>query len=278
MSRLCVVTAYYNPCGYSNRYDNYRCFADALSEQRVPLVTVEVAARKFVLPDAIHLVSDSVLWHKEAAINVGIRSVWSEYDAVAWVDADIIFADDGWVDTTLAALKKSPVVQPWYTAYRKNAGGGVHKQEHSLAVDMSATPGFAWAATSNYLKQLRGLYDATIIGGGDRVNAYAFYRDTRVMLPWACGEQYGINTWLRKTAHFSQVPAVPVAGDITHLYHGERTNRRYLQRHQELDALGYNAAKHIRRQENGLLGWTAEAPQKLVKHVAKYFWDRKEDG
>lgn len=69
-------------------------------------------------------------------------------------------------------------------------------------------------------------------------------------------------------------------GEVVHLYHGTRENRRYQSRYRYLADHGFDPATDIERDESGLLRWTDRALREkptMVRQVAGYFLERRED-
>jgi hypothetical protein len=110
---LSAITSYFNPVGYTHRLENYRLFRKHLA---VPLVTVELSFNgRFELTreDADILVQirgSHVMWQKERLLNTGIKWVPSACDKIAWLDCDIIFGSDEWVDRAIRALDEFSLV------------------------------------------------------------------------------------------------------------------------------------------------------------------------
>ncbi|RPI03272.1 MAG: hypothetical protein EHM71_14720, partial [Zetaproteobacteria bacterium] len=110
---LWAITSYFNPVGYRRRLANYRVFRRHLA---VPLVTVELAFDgRFQLQPAdaeilIQRRGGAVLWQKERLLNVAVKSLPDSCAKVAWVDCDIVFANQEWVDRASTALEAVPLV------------------------------------------------------------------------------------------------------------------------------------------------------------------------
>ena len=83
---------------------------------KVPLVAVELSFdEKFQLAsgDADILVqvhSPSILWQKERLLNVALKSLPTVCDKVAWLDCDILFENDDWVERASRALDEFALV------------------------------------------------------------------------------------------------------------------------------------------------------------------------
>ena len=118
MPQLYAITTVYNPAGYESRFRLYREFAKRLEKSEVALYTVELAAgdQDFAVTDPedpchIRLRSPHALWYKENLINIAIGRLPSDWEYVAWLDADIQFLRPDWVTQTIAELQRRAFVQ-----------------------------------------------------------------------------------------------------------------------------------------------------------------------
>lgn len=194
---LWAITSFFNPAGFQRRLVNFRIFREALG---VPLVAVELSfGRPFELrPDdadiVVQLHGGDVLWQKERLLNIAVEQLPSDCRYVAWVDADVIFADPNWHADACNILERFPSAHlfrasfdlaPDYPETRdlarcEPAGhslgflvGGLGHQ-HLLTSEVyrfarrgSLRSGMAWGARADLVRE-HGIYDACIIGGGDR--------------------------------------------------------------------------------------------------------------
>jgi len=194
-----VVTTFFNPCGSPSRNGHLPVFYEGMRLSGVPLLTVEVAIGSQEYAKAVggygevlRMRCRDVLWHKESALNAGIRQLaGAGYDKIAWVDADVLFDDPrDWAWRVAAALDDVPVCQAFshalqgVTVSRRRPGIGAMYyrlmarraivqppvlpcMRHPFGLPLGLT-GFAWAARAEVLKQVP-LYDRAIVGGADRL-------------------------------------------------------------------------------------------------------------
>jgi len=149
-----------NPCLYKRRYSLASDFLNR-SYPNVILYLVEIIYNNQVpgiseTGNPRHLqifTSGPPLWHKENAINIGIKKLLPpEWKAVAWIDADIEFENVHWAEDTLKLLNSSnPIVCQLFS--------------HALDLDINEDPmtifqGFGY---QSYLGKIHGkgglLYD-----------------------------------------------------------------------------------------------------------------------
>jgi hypothetical protein len=212
---LWAVTSYFNPMGYERRRRNFVTFRERL---RLPLLTVQWSQEgNFELGEGdtdvlVSLSGGDLMWQKERLLNVAVAALPQECDAVAWLDCDIVFEDDAWIDQLRSGLDRAPVVQLFSSVVHdapragdpplltrdslvavRTCEGARGLRERICAQEMpprNATPrqeaearerrrlatrptsGHAWAATRALLASHR-LYDACICGTGDMAIALA---------------------------------------------------------------------------------------------------------
>ena len=303
-----AITCYFNPAGYRRRLDNYRIFRQRL---KVPLVAVELSFdKKFQLASGdadilVQLHSSAVLWQKERLLNVALKSLPDVCDKVAWLDCDILFESEDWAERAIRALdefallhlfrerKELPMDFTPDTAGSSKATleaqslvyqlaiGGITTQEISVPTSplKGSTCGLAWASRRDILAE-HGLYDACIVGGGDKailsaaLGLFDDFAQTREMNPRRT-EHY--LAWAkpyfnRVRGHVGSVP-----GRVFHLWHGDLNNRRLLERNRLFAQFDFDPASDIALDENGCWGWNSDKTE-MHAFVRQYFESRKEDG
>ena len=118
--RLYVVVPYFNFVNYSSGLTNLNLFIQTMSlYKNVDIVLVE-GYNKEQLPDMsdsvykhIKLHIKDVLWVKENLINIGFKSLPSDWKYGAWIDRDIIFCNPKWVEQSIEKLQTYDLIQPW---------------------------------------------------------------------------------------------------------------------------------------------------------------------
>ncbi len=111
---LWTATTFFNPLGWRRRTENYRSFRARIG---TPLLTVEWhPSGHFILEDndadlIIRVSGGDLLWQKERLLNIAFEHIPEAAEAIAWVDADVVFADPNWAERTMAMLDEHDVVQ-----------------------------------------------------------------------------------------------------------------------------------------------------------------------
>jgi hypothetical protein len=308
-SPLWVITSYFNPARYRRRLLNYRRFRERL---RAPLVTVEMSTGDpFALGrgDAdrlIQVAGGDVMWQKERLINHALSSLPRHCRYVAWVDADLLFTADAWIADVEAALDRVAIVQPfasvahappdtarapgaphtgWLTQPSVGAAiaAGVPLRDILRGVlsrtGGSAASGMAWAARRDVIDR-HGLFDASIVGGGDTALVCAAFG-----MPELAMELHEMNGRQREVYRawagpfFASVRGAVghTAGRVVHLWHGDLGDRRPAARHLGLRPYDFDPSRDIAVGDRGAWRWASDKPG-LHAYLRDYFASRHEDG
>lgn len=286
--KLAIITPFYNPCGYSRIRNNHFEFAQQFEAwgMRENLFTIEL-----ILDEDEGVGADMVyhgerpkhcLWQKETMINAAVSQLHTDYDAVAWIDGDIIFEDASWVKKLEAKLQTHRIVQLFEYAdllgpdrnpilHRK----GVVACKHQ-GTNAQGAWGMAWAARRDAFVSLPWMF---IAGGGDVYAAKAFMGMTLPSFGHASNLTREYKAWAsqQKVRTMKEVSYVPQR--IAHLFHGQRANRRYMYRDTLLQRHRFEPHKDVIRDAQNAFAtnsWS-HTESALSREVRTWFTQRKED-
>lgn len=306
MEEFCAITVFFNPAGFKSLLNNYFVFAEQLKRQNVKLITIECAfdGGEYYIPEGenVHrLKSNSVMWQKERLINYGVSKLPPECKYYAWIDCDVIFHDENWMNLAVEKLQTADVIQLFKKVYYMPQGMAkydgtkvpfmqsvawqyrIHKNwlARRKNGDLSfSVPGFAWACRRELFNNINGqdgIYDKNIIGSGDTFLVDCFLNSWDIhgfsskfndnmkqdLMNWCSGIQ----------AKQPILDYIPV--DISHLWHGSLKNRKYMDRHDVILKYNYNPQEDIKL-ENDVYEWNSDKPE-MHNDIRQYFFDRKED-
>jgi hypothetical protein len=266
-----AVTSFFNPAHYATRIENYYLFRRRLT---VPLVTVELSdGPDFQLQagDADMLIrrqSRDVMWQKERLLNIAIQSVPKDCDMIVWLDCDVVFQDNDWPERTRRELQRCRIVQPFRVLYDVPTARNpesltqtefIHKRSsYASALKAGVEPeslvapgactrahvstGHAWAMRRDLIAR-HGLYDARIIGGGDKciLCAARGELDVVAMAHEMNSEQRAhFEDWANPFLATVRARVGDVDGVLYHLSHGDLEARGTRRRHAELSSHGFD--------------------------------------
>jgi len=306
MNDLTVVTCLFNPNRFNSRIRLYKEFAAYIKQFGCRLVTVEVALgeRPFeTTPDAdtIQLRTKSELWHKERALNIGIRHAIAtnpNTKYIAWIDADVSFSIQNWVNETVHALQHYQVVQMfgqavylnqfeevlWFcpSALKVFVDKGFH-QIPPIQTEYIARghPGLAWACTVDAWQNLEGLLDTCVSGSGDTLMAWALRGRWDGYLPpdpLSPGYVAAIKTWARRCDLHIRQNIGYVKGACLHHWHGASEQRGYQKRWEIISFHKFNPETDLVVGESGLYEWRTGHKPHLEHDLRLSSSMRNEDG
>ena len=301
------ITAYFNPAGYRRRLRNYRVFRRRLA---VPLVAVELSFDgRFELGagDAdvlVQLHGGDVMWQKERLLNLALPHLPRACDAVAWLDGDVVFDRRDWAADARRALEHLTLVQLFERRYdlppdahletlpsgdteptafsivdRLTTGhlGEEGLRGNELVRRYRSCTGLAWATRREVLAT-HGLYDATIVGSGDKAITFAALGRpdaATVALEMNARRAEHYRAWSAPFGAAVQRRVGHIPGRIYHLWHGDLADRGYTHRHGLLD--DFDPFTDIALDAQGAWRWSSKKPA-LHAALRRYFESRREDG
>ena len=303
-----IVTSFFNPCHYSTKKINFELFASRVRAIGAQLLVIEMAQNEdeFELSEnhyVLRVRGDCLMWQKERMLNIAIAKLPSSCTKVAWIDCDILFEYDEWLDRTSQALEHHAVVQPYescvrlprgQTRYLGAAQDGEKETESFAAVierdrmlarnavyKAHGHTGFAWAARRELLDTC-GLYDACLTGSSDHLMAHVFAGtlDSRC-IPAMIGTdtKYAnhFGRWAVNMHNLCLGSLGHIPGRVLHLWHGSLADRRYFTRNQDFKKFDFDPDRHLRQGDSGLWEW-AEASELIRAWSSDLFYSRNEDG
>ena len=307
-ANLWAITCYFNPVGYRRRLENYYIFRQRL---KVPLVTVELSCdEKFQLgsSDADILVqvhSPAILWQKERLLNVALGSLPDGCDKVAWLDCDVLFENDDWVERSSRALDEFSLLhlfqerielpmdftpnkpdscvaaQKTQSVVYQLAAGEIAAEEACLpgGVPRGSTCGLAWASRRDLLSKY-GLYDACIVGSGNIAifsAAVGLFDQFAKTVEMNERRMKHYQAWARPFFNRIRGRVGYIPGRVFHLWHGDLSNRGYPKRHGLFARFDFDPFTDIAVDPNGCWRWNSKKTE-MQEFVRHYFKSRKEDG
>jgi hypothetical protein len=291
---LAVITSYFNFAGWKSIEHNYLRFTKEMEWWGVPYFAAEIAVSSeknknasFLTPAYITVAirpeeKQYILWQKEQLLNLIVQNLPSRYDAIAWIDADVIFTDRYWYQRTIDALATKPVVQMYRQWHFSGSDGELCLSGHSVGENGEfyrkgkGHPGGAWAAR----RGLFPLYPFHVLGGGDTLAVESWLNIEKSYLQKQMSPDWLANykPWYEHQHRLVNGEIGMLRSDALHLYHGSRNNRLYSTRSRWLQEANYSPKDHANLADNGLVQWTSQVPEQLKSRVYQYLTlDRKED-
>jgi hypothetical protein len=311
MQPLYVVTMVSNPVRYKSRYRLYSEFREYMRRAGVTLLTVEVAFgdRPHEVTQAgdpwdVQLRTWDELWHKESAINAGVRHLSRQvpdWQYVAWVDADVTFARPDWAAETVQQLQHYQVVQMFSHAHDLGPDhavfdtypGFVWSYHQNLPREWGGQqyagrknnwhPGYAWAARREAFDALGGLMDEAILGSCDQHMACALIGEGRASINPKMHPNYlgVVDRWQARAEKYVRRDIGYVPGSLLHYWHGRKAQRGYLDRWKILRDAQFDPFFDLKADAQGLHQLVDHGDARSIRlrdQIRTYFRSRQEDG
>jgi hypothetical protein len=218
---------------------------------------------------------------------MGAKELPKKWKYMAWIDADLSFLNQNWVQDTIHELQEADMVQLWRSAVNLGPHGETVKVDKSFAYMFieSGTqwvpsdkygfwhPGYAWACTRSAYEKMGGLVDWAILGSGDRHMAMALAGLAEKSCPGNVHPNYMIllKVFQNRIRHFK---TSWVDGTIVHYWHGSFADRRYKERWDILTKNNFDPFQDIGLSDKGLMQLTQDG-QRFETFLEDYFVGRK---
>lgn len=296
--KLHVIAVLSNYCNYKRRLNLFREFIERMEKnQNVNLYIVELAygnqdykVTESNNPMHLQLRSNSLIFHKENMINLGVQKLLpQEWKAMAWIDADIEFMDPNWATDTLKTLTKFDVVQLFYKCDFLDQNCNVSQEFYSYGSKYCNGDrfehgkgyyywhsGFAWACRRDFYDLTNGLYDKGILGSGDYIMSQVYLGRIANADKTLKGFENDIKKYGEPLKNYD-VKVGYIKSTIRHFFHGQRVNRKYVERNVILKDNKYNPDVHLCYDSNGVLEYTEFVTDSFKNGIINYFVERNED-
>lgn len=229
-------------------------------------------------------ITRSILWHKEALINIGYA--WARDNGhlddgkVMWIDSGCYLGPDDAYAKVAATLDDKQIIQAFHRIHYHEQDGSVKTVARGMIQSkyhppfIRRAPGGAWAAVSGFF-EAGGLYPYAIMGGGDSVLTAAVAGINWIQ-PLSSYARTALMSYVRKMRRFQA--HLGYASDVTfhHLWHMPPILAQIRARHGILVKHRFSPARDIVL-ENGILEWSPHALKtkpRLIKDVADYIKQR----
>lgn len=284
--KMACITCFFDWAANPWLAHNHEIFRQHWEQSGIPLYTVALHRKsdRLQLADHQNLMRVQVrdpLFHKESALNYAVKNLPADYQVILYVDADMLIQD-------YSALDQIPKLLAGNTR-AVQAIGTVHYRGHDNRLTETRTAynpairlgfyGAAWAYRREFFDVHGGFYTSYPLGGLDTCALIAAYNDAhnprrrsfwKILPPHISRDA---KAWCEvKGKYFGgQVQVLNVEAD--HLWHGDLSNRKYVDRHRILRNVPPSCFKKDR---NGFVEFE-QLPVRARQQIQSYWKDRKPD-
>lgn len=254
---LIAIIPFYNFSKSSIFVENHLRMIDNLERQKVPHFTIEVGYKgEYSLPNSentLQLPTNSILWHKESLINLGVDLMKDQYPYVAWIDSGLLL-DNGWAEKTLEKLEECDIIQCFSEGIYWKKDQTIQRTCLSQAKNGPLVGGISpGGAIASHVRlfDLVALYDKCVVGGGDAIFMESFFNPRYIVGAEKLEED--TKKWTNEIqSHNFRLGYIE--GNFYHLWHGEIKNRQYRRRHEILKKYDFDPNSDVILKD-GILEW-----------------------
>jgi hypothetical protein len=291
---LYVILPYFNFCGFKSRR---RLFIDFVERNKdlkgVRFVVSEVLGSaplpKLSVWKHIKTSTKCQVWLKESIINMASTHLPKDWKYLAWIDADILFLNQNWVQDTKEILEYYDIAQLFQTAVNMGPRGEAMKTDKSFGYMHSRSgtpytasdkygfwhPGYAWACTRSAWGKMGCLLDWAILGSADRHMALAWIGQVETSCPGNVHTNY-TKMLLEFQKKCKGLRIGNIDGTILHEWHGRLEDRKYKERWDILTRHQFDPLSDLGLSKDGIIQLVKNGVRMQVE-LDSYFLGRKED-
>jgi hypothetical protein len=278
---MAVCLVLFNPSNSKRMIMNYFYMLEKLKLAGIPTYSLELLFEDRLpeIQNAFHVRSDSYLFHKERLCRILEKKIPSKFTKICFIDADVLFDNPKWYNDTSKLLDTYEIVQPfsvasWLDLTYKNTTIerlSVAFMDKTKRYNSNYHPGFAWAFQRAWYNRI-GFYDFAVTGSGDTLSAAAWLGVDFPPGYLKQAYQTSYDAYKKKVVVLPKLCAAP--GKLYHLWHGNRSNRKYIARHEYLNDI-QDVCDVLATNRDDVFELTN---RKLNADMKRYFDEREDDG
>ena len=232
----------------------------------------------------------NMFWAKENLINIAINNLPIDWEYAVWIDRDVLFESNLWIDESIEKLKSADIIQTWNKLFYLNKNNEIIEPNHpNLSIfytksspifyNKKGHSGMGWGINKNFYKKIGKIIDWQIVGGGDVTLAFCCgMKDKEKLKQLPSVQTEGMKNEIFNYAKlFENVKYDYVNASIYHHIHGTHENRQYKSRWDILHNNNFDPNKDIFYNRNGIIEFTKSWEKKAGKQIENFFFLRKED-
>lgn len=288
---LYVILPYYNYFNNSYRVLNILRFIEAYKGIRnCKIVVVEgLTADSEPLKDLSDKIFKHIkynipqkIWVKENLINLILQNhLPKDYNFFCWLDSDIFFEKQNWVDEAIHLLNENDAIQMFdfcinrgeKKEYKNKVIGQIaYELKTCDSTDFKYHCGFGWGMNKNFYNKIGKLWEYNIIGGGDSIIGRSISQKlteedilTNNALSIIYSKTYGEQV-LQYYKKFKNCKYSFLPTTIHHFFHGDMYNRLYTRRHNFIKDLKYDASM-VNYNSDGIIYATEGVSKQIFRYM-----------
>ena len=301
LSNIVVIVSYYNFSRSRVRKQALQhCLNSLPGDAEVILVAMGERPEIFRKIKLVEVSEGGVLWQRERFWNIALENTGSHNEVVVWIDADVVFADDAWVERLEKQLTQSAIVHLFSSVTDVQYFGGrlastdrvrqsivkigqlpgevafdQYFSKSGISLSLGCSPGFAWATNVELIKAL-GFPDFLILGSGDKAflaAALGYQREYAEALQLNPCLKNRYLAWAKTVYERIEGRIGYIENNILHIAQGVYEHRRYGDRYSIIGSSDFSLPRFLKINTQGAWVWSDEGKQ-YADRIKVYFEGR----
>lgn len=197
---ICVAMCFFRPINYyKNIVRNLHIVLEDLKKASIPFYIIELLYKnqESCICNPTKIVrSNSVVFSKENLWNIIEKEIPEKYSKIIFLDTDIRFNNENWVDLASECLDEHKLIQPMEFIYREQSNFNIKsnlyfikqsdlRQSSAKAINKKEKlenfryyyPGFSICIDRNFYHEIGGITEHSVTGTGDCIFWSCFFKD-----------------------------------------------------------------------------------------------------
>lgn len=249
LNKLYVIIPYYNYIYNKDNENNVISFIDKYSQNNnIKIYLIEGLYRgikPLEIPkkyDIVHIkitIRDA-LYIKENLINIAIRNIPYEWKYLAWIDYNIQFTNNNWINDTIEMLDTNDVIHLYENVVHFNKSNiathitkslfNIYNNDNNITEynELKYSYNYAWACSKKAYDIMDGLIEYNITGNAEKEMAYTFIGKLNEIINHDLNEEYKNKLLSFQERCYNSIKVDNIKGTILNYYNNNNLNYKKL--------------------------------------------------
>lgn len=248
-NKLNVIIPYYNYIYNKDNENNVINFIDKYCKNdNIKIYLIEGLYRgikPLEVPkkyDIVHIkitIRDA-LYIKENLINIAIRNIPYEWKYLAWIDYNIQFTNNNWINDTIEMLDTNDVIHLYENVVHFNKNNiathitkslfNIYNNDNNITEynELKYSYNYAWACSKKAYDIMDGLIEYNITGNAEKEMAYTFIGKLNEVINHNLNEEYKNKLLSFQERCYNSIKVSNIKGTILNYYNNNNLNYKKL--------------------------------------------------
>lgn len=249
LNKLNVIIPYYNYIYNKDNENNVINFIDKYCKNNNIKIYLIEGLYRGIKPlevpkkyDIVHIkitIRDA-LYIKENLINIAIRNIPYEWKYLAWIDYNIQFTNNNWINDTIEMLDTNDVIHLYENVVHFNKNNiathitkslfNIYNNDNNITEynELKYSYNYAWACSKKAYDIMDGLIEYNITGNAEKEMAYTFIGKLNEIINHDLNEEYKNKLLSFQERCYNSIKVNNIKGTILNYYNNNNLNYKKL--------------------------------------------------